>query len=58
MYVLGVMYAFGRGVKRDTEEARRWLNQAIDHRITAARPVLASVEKHRLAEVSRTDHGG
>ncbi|MCP9452289.1 MAG: sel1 repeat family protein [Nitrospira sp.] len=58
MYVLGVMYAFGRGVKRDTEEARRWLSRAIDHRITAARPVLASVEKHRLAEVSRTDHGG
>lgn len=57
MYVLGVMYAFGRGVKRDTEEARRWLIQAIDHHITAARPVLASVEKHRLANLPRPDHG-
>ncbi|MCP9449447.1 MAG: sel1 repeat family protein [Nitrospira sp.] len=58
MYVLGVMYAFGRGVKRDTEEARRWLIQAVEHRIAAARPVLAGLEKHRLAENIRTDHDG
>ncbi|MCA1957979.1 MAG: sel1 repeat family protein [Nitrospira sp.] len=58
MYVLGVMYAFGRGVKRDTEEARRWLIQAVEHRIAAARPVLAGLEKHRLAENVRTDHDG
>ncbi|CUQ67195.1 tetratricopeptide repeat protein [Candidatus Nitrospira inopinata] len=58
MYVLGVMYAFGRGVKRDTDEARRWLIQAVEHRIAAARPVLAGLEKHRLAENVRTDHDG
>ncbi|MCP9446464.1 MAG: sel1 repeat family protein [Nitrospira sp.] len=58
MYVLGVMYAFGRGVKRDTEEARHWLLQAVEHRIAAARPVLAGLEKHRLAEHVRTDHDG
>ncbi|MCP9455047.1 MAG: sel1 repeat family protein [Nitrospira sp.] len=56
MYVLGVMYAFGRGVKRDADEARRWLSQAINHRVSAARPVLASVERHYLTEVSRSDH--
>ncbi|MCP9440015.1 MAG: sel1 repeat family protein [Nitrospira sp.] len=58
MYVLGVMYAFGRGVKRDTEEARRWLIQAVEHQVAAARPVLAGLEKHRLAENVRTDHDG
>jgi TPR repeat protein len=58
MYVLGVMYAFGRGVKKDSEEARRWLSQAVEHQVTAARSVLASLEKHRLAEGARTDHGG
>ncbi|MCS6897472.1 MAG: sel1 repeat family protein [Nitrospira sp.] len=58
MYVLGVMYAFGRGVTRDTEEARRWLIRAVEHRITAARPVLAGLEKHRVAGNARTDHGG
>lgn len=58
MYVLGVMYAFGRGVKRDTEEARRWLIQAVEHQVAAARPVLTGLEKHRLAENVRTDHDG
>lgn len=58
MYVLGVMYAFGRGVQKDTEEARRWLTQAIEHQIPAARPVLASLEKHRIAQSNRTDQGG
>jgi len=59
MYVLGVMYAFGRGVQMDTEEARRWLTQAVEHQVAAARPVLARlVEKHRPAEADRTDNGG
>lgn len=58
MYVLGVMYAFGRGVQQDTEEARRWLTRAIEHQVAAARPVLASLDKHRLAERDRTDNGG
>jgi hypothetical protein len=44
MYVLGVMYAYGRGVTRNTEEARRWLTLAVEHKITAAQPVLAQLE--------------
>jgi TPR repeat protein len=40
MYVLGVMYAYGRGVPRDTEQARRWLTQAVEQKVTAAQPVL------------------
>ena len=43
MYVLGVMYAYGRGVTRSTDEARRWLTQAVEHKITAAQPVLAKL---------------
>lgn len=43
MYVLGVMYAYGRGVQRDTEQARRWLTQAVENKVTAAKPVLASL---------------
>lgn len=43
MYVLGVMYAYGRGVTRSTEEARRWLTMAVEHKITAAQPVLAKL---------------
>jgi len=59
MYVLGVMYAFGRGVKIDVEEARRWLTRAVEHKVVAARPVLARlIEKHKLAETDRTDNGG
>lgn len=58
MYVLGVMYAFGRGVQKDTEEARRWLTQAVEHQIPAARPVLASLEKHRIAQSDRASQGG
>jgi uncharacterized protein len=45
MYVLGVMYAFGRGVKKDTEQARQWLTQADERKVTAARRVLASLGK-------------
>ncbi len=43
MYVLGVMYAYGRGVERDLSQARRWLTQAVEHKITAAQPVLANL---------------
>jgi uncharacterized protein len=43
MYVLGVMYAYGRGVPRSTDEARRWLTMAVEHKITAAQPVLAKL---------------
>ena len=50
MYVLGVMYAYGRGVARDTELARRWLTQAVEQKITAAQPVLASLERQRSAD--------
>ena len=52
MYVLGVMYAFGRGVAKDQERARRWLTQAVEHKVAAAHPVLASLEKHRGADPS------
>jgi uncharacterized protein len=44
MYVLGVMYAFGRGVTKDAEQARRWLAQAVEQKITAAQPVLANLQ--------------
>lgn len=43
MYVLGVMYAYGRGVERDISQARRWLTRAVDQKIMAAQPVLASL---------------
>jgi len=52
MYVLGVMNAFGRGVAKDDEQARRWLTRAIQHQVEAARPVLASLEKRQDAEPS------
>lgn len=44
MYVLGVMYAYGRGLKRDTEQARRWLMQAVEQKVTAAQPVLKNLQ--------------
>ena len=50
MYVLGVMNAFGRGIERDTEEARRWLTQAVEHKVEDARPVLARLEQRRDAK--------
>jgi TPR repeat protein len=50
MYVLGVMYAYGRGVTRSTEEARRWLTQAVENKITAAQPVLTNLEAHSNAD--------
>ncbi len=49
MYVLGVMYALGRGVKKDTEQARRWLTQADEHKVTGARELLASLGKRPTA---------
>ena len=50
MYVLGVMYAYGRGVPRSIDEARRWLTMAVEHKITAAQPVLAKLEVPRSAD--------
>ena len=50
MYVLGVMYAYGRGVTRSTDEARRWLTRAIEHKITAAQLVLTSLETNHRAD--------
>ncbi len=50
MYVLGVMNAFGRGVAKDREQARRWLTQAVNYQVAAARPVLARLEKYREPE--------
>ena len=50
MYVLGVMYTYGRGVARDTEQARRWLTQAVEQKITAAQPVLAKLETNRSSD--------
>jgi hypothetical protein len=52
MYVLGVMYAFGRGVVQNREEARSWLAQAVAHQVPAAGPVLASLEKYRPADAN------
>lgn len=50
MYVLGVMYAYGRGVTRNTEQARRWLTRAVEHKITAAQPVLTSLGGNHTAD--------
>jgi uncharacterized protein len=49
MHVLGVMYAFGRGVTKDKEQARRWLTQAAEHEVPAARQVLTSLANHPTA---------
>ena len=50
MYVLGVMYAFGRGVTKDREQARLWLEQAVDQQVPAAHMVLARLDGHRSAD--------
>ena len=50
MYVLGVMYAFGRGVAKDREQARLWLAQAVDRQVPAAHLVLARLDGHRGAD--------
>ncbi|MBH0179131.1 MAG: sel1 repeat family protein [Nitrospira sp.] len=49
MHVLGVMYAFGRGVPKDKDRARRWLTQATEHEVPAARHVLVSLETRPTA---------
>jgi hypothetical protein len=50
MYVLGVMYAYGRGVAPDAQQAQRWLGQAVERNITAAQPVLASLHVQPSAD--------
>ncbi|THJ24762.1 MAG: sel1 repeat family protein [Nitrospira sp. CG24E] len=44
MYVLGVMYAFGRGVAKDEEQARLWLTQAVDQQVPEAHQILAKLD--------------
>ena len=46
MYVLGVMYAYGRGVTRDQEQARLWLARAVDQQVPEAHMVLAKLDGH------------
>ena len=53
MHVLGVMYAFGRGVPKDKDQARRWLTQATEHEVPAARHVLVSLGNRPTATVVR-----
>ena len=57
MYVLGVMYAYGRGVTRNTEEARHWLSQAVRHNVAAAQPVLAGLEAKQTVDHKAKDRG-
>ena len=57
MYVLGVMYAYGRGVTRNTEEARHWLSQAVRHNVTAARPVLDGLEAREAVDHKTKNRG-
>jgi len=53
MHVLGVMYAFGRGVPKDKDQARRWLTRATEHEVPAARHVLVSLGNHPTATAVR-----
>lgn len=57
MYVLGVMYAYGRGVAQNTEEARRWLSRAVHHNVRAAQPVLANLETKQAADPKQKGDG-
>ncbi|NGZ97094.1 MAG: hypothetical protein CV089_13415 [Nitrospira sp. WS110] len=57
MYVLGVMYAYGRGVTRNTQEARHWLSQAVRHNVTAAQPVLDGLEAKEAVEHKAKNRG-
>ena len=50
MYVLGVMYAYGRGVAKDEEQARLWLTQAVDQQVPAAHLVLTRLDGHRSSD--------
>ena len=51
MYVLGVMYAFGRGVAKDREQARLWLTQAVDQQVSAAHVLLARLDRNQSADL-------
>ncbi len=57
MYVLGVMYAYGRGVTRNTDEARHWLSQAVRQNITAAQPVLAGLDARQAPDPKQKGGG-
>jgi uncharacterized protein len=57
MYVLGVMYAYGRGVTRNTDEARHWLSQAVRQNITAAQPVLAGLDARQTPDPKQKGGG-
>lgn len=57
MYVLGVMYTYGRGVTRNTQEARHWLSQAVRHNVTAARPVLNGLEAKEAVDHKAKNRG-
>jgi hypothetical protein len=57
MYVLGVMHAYGRGVAKNTEEARRWLTHAVEHNVKAAQPVLAKLEAKQTVNPKPKDRG-
>lgn len=50
MYILGVMYAYGRGVTRDTKQARHWLTLAVEQKVTAAQPVLVRLNGNHDAD--------
>lgn len=53
MHVLGVMYAFGRGIPKDKDLARRWLTRATEHEVPAARHVLVSLGNHPTPTAAR-----
>ncbi|QPD04727.1 MAG: hypothetical protein Nkreftii_002501 [Candidatus Nitrospira kreftii] len=57
MYVLGVMHAYGRGVAKNTEEARRWLTHAVEQNVKAAQPVLANLEAKQTVNPKPKDRG-
>jgi TPR repeat protein len=57
MYVLGIMYAYGRGVARNTDEARHWLSLAVRQNVTEAQMVLASLEVKQTGSHQRKDRG-
>lgn len=57
MYVLGVMYAYGRGVAKNTEEARRWLTHAVEQNVKAAQPVLAKLEVKQTVDHTAKGRG-
>lgn len=57
MYVLGVMYAYGRGVAKNTEEARRWLTHAVEQNVKAAQPLLAKLEVKQTVDHTAKGRG-